>query len=102
MIRRYRDVAVVTDAGPSLHHQGWREYVRFVDRSALFGLSSGPLEASVCGSSGESKDGLLERVLRSPAEAEGQAILLAEIVIDLGVKRSAVFCEPGVLLIVVV
>jgi len=75
--------------------------VRLIDRAALLVLFALPLEAAVRRTSGKSENRLLEGVLHSPAEAESQPVLLAEVVVDLGIERRVVFCEFGVLLIVV-
>src|SRR5215469_2239983 len=72
-----------------------------VDGAALLVLFSLALEAAVRRSSGKTEDRLLEGILNSPAEAKSQPVLLAEIVVDLRIERRVVFCELGILLVVV-
>src|SRR5215472_4406830 len=91
----------MTDAAPSLHYECGRKDMRLVDGSTFFVLVALALESAIRESAGKTEDRLLKGILYSAAETKRQAVLFAEVVVDLGVERADALSElPPILILV--
>src|SRR5262245_66045453 len=81
----------MADANARFRDQRWGKNVCVIECAALRVLYAGALEATTFGTACQSKHGLIVDVHERPAEADGIAITLSVIEMELGIKSSCGF-----------
>src|SRR5260370_20905840 len=86
------DIPVMADANPRFGDQCRRENVGMDERTTLLVLYAGALEAAALGTARQPKDRLVGDILYGAAEAEGIAIVLSVIEVELSIEGT-LSCE---------